>query len=207
MPIDHKQTTAGVPNTPSSSGESQPGMTPIIRAAHDLANRAHTGQLCDFSPGVPYMAHCISVGGYLADHGFYEDKTVLAAGYLHDVLARGEGVQFEEIAAATSVPVADIVLAFTGSLSDIELRLRNYARIAPSLADCPGAIPIKIADRLANVNACWRSKNSTLFTYYEAHRVFRASVTGPLARYPEMAARCATLLAALDTALCWGGER
>lgn len=206
MPIDHKQTTAGVPSTPSSSGENQSGMTPIVRAAYDLADRAHTGQFCDFSPGVPYMAHCVSVVGYLSDHGFYEDKDILAAGYLHDVLARGEGVQFEEIATATSVPVADIVLAFTGSLMDTDIKLKNYVRIAPSLADCPGAIPIKIADRLANVNACWRSKSSPLFTYFEAYRVFRASVTDPLAQHPEMAARCAALLAALDTALGWRGQ-
>lgn len=121
-------------------------------SAHDLRNAArtfamerHAGQLYG---NEPYAVHLAAVEQVLRDFGFVADHW-LAAAWLHDVLedtSASEGElrrQFGDL-------VTDMVLAVTG---DGPTRGARTASIYRKLLERPAVCPLKVADRIANVEA------------------------------------------------------
>lgn len=105
---------------------------------------------------VPYYYHLRAVVSTMQAFSIW-DKRLLAAGYLHDVI-EDTPVLKEELVSKFSPYIADIVDACTdgeGATRE-ERKVRPY-RLIPTV---PGAVTVKIADRLANVIACRIGDNS-----------------------------------------------
>jgi (p)ppGpp synthase/HD superfamily hydrolase len=122
------------------------------RQALDFAVEAHGNQLYG---NRPYIYHLIAVRQVLLDFGLGGDIGVAA--WLHDtiedcrVLRRHLDERFGEA-------ISDLVLAVTGVGATRRERNANvYARLQYHM---PRAIPPKIADRIANVEACTSNSNS-----------------------------------------------
>lgn len=113
--------------------------------AKDFAVSAHGDQLYQ---GRPYVsAHVAKVVKVLRDYGFAGDW--IAAGWLHDVI-EDTPVTFDDIKAEFGTKVATMVDACTGIGHN---RKARNASIYAKIAAYPAAAPIKLADRIANVEA------------------------------------------------------
>lgn len=95
----------------------------------------------------PYETHLAAVVRVLEDFGYGE--THRAAGWLHDVV-EDTPVPLAEIARRFGAEVAAMVDAVTGLGAT---RAERNARIHAGLLACPAAAPVKLADRIANVEA------------------------------------------------------
>lgn len=124
-------------------GRRSPGELLVQRAA-TLARLAHAGQRY---ADEPYTAHLEEVVAALREHGV-DDPQLIAAAWLHDVVedtpvapeavAEEFGARVGSVVAAVSVPPWD----------DADAAKRDsWTRIAAT----PGAVVVKLADRVANV--------------------------------------------------------
>ena len=84
-------------------------MEPLVRKAHEFAEKAHAGVFRKFT-GEPYFEHPKRVAARMAALGF--PATVVAAAVLHDVV-EDCGVKPAELAAAFGPEVAALVLEVT----------------------------------------------------------------------------------------------
>ena len=112
--------------------------------ARSFAIAAHRDQRYG---GAPYETHLAAVVRVLDDFGYgaaHQD-----AGWLHDVV-EDTAVPLEEIARRFGAEVAAMVDAVTGLGAT---RAERNARIHAGLLACPAAAPVKLADRIANVEA------------------------------------------------------
>jgi (p)ppGpp synthase/HD superfamily hydrolase len=161
-------------------------VTFIVALAQRLAHEAHAGQTYN---GRPYTEHCRQVVCLLAQYG-YIDHNILAAGWLHDAL-EDTNLLPSQIEQFCGPVVLSYVEACTGVGRN---RRERNADIAAKLAHFPSAIPIKVADRIANVSSCWENRDSRLFMYHREYRDFRAVVRGHVDR---------VMLADLDALMGW----
>ncbi|MFF0633718.1 HD domain-containing protein [Nocardia sp. NPDC004151] len=135
----------------------------IEEAARCFARAAHGGQTYG---GAPYSVHLAAVRDVLDDFGFSGDLGVAA--WLHDVL-EDTAATGAELEGAFGVGVAELVWAVTGIGGTREERNEDiYAKIA----GCPSAVILKLADRIANVEA---SVGTRWFAMYASEQqAFRA---------------------------------
>jgi (p)ppGpp synthase/HD superfamily hydrolase len=119
----------------------------VITETHDRAFAfAQARHIFDRYDGGPYEAHLLRVESILAQHGF-TDAMWRAAGLLHDVI-EDTGTTRGEIETMFGANVADLVWACTGIGTDRKSRQRDIARKITLL---PAAAPIKVADRIDNI--------------------------------------------------------
>lgn len=126
--------------------------------ARYFAATAHMGQKYG---DAPYTDHLEAVVRVLADFGYggaYAD-----AGWLHDC-CEDTGVSRVEIEAKFGEFVANLVWAVTGH--GVNRKARNEDAYA-KMAQFPDAVPLKLADRIANSEAS-RASNPRLFRRYKA---------------------------------------
>ena len=124
---------------------SPPDSERVVDTAAALARRAHSRQLYGDKPY--FDAHLLKVAAVLRDFGFGPRHE--AAGLLHDVV-EDCGITLDRLRAEVGEDVAAMVWACTGVGEDRAARNRSiYAK----LAACPAAAPVKLADRIANVEA------------------------------------------------------
>ncbi len=97
--------------------------------------------------GEPYETHLAAVVRVLGDFGYGE--AYRQAGWLHDVV-EDTAVPLAEIGARFGDEVAAMVDAVTGLGAT---RQERNARIYAGLRACPAAAAVKLADRIANVEA------------------------------------------------------
>lgn len=149
----------------------------IDAKACEFAKQAHQPQL--YRPGVPYIRHVESAVVAAALAGVV-DPEILAAIWLHDTV-EDAGVKISAIREMFGERIADLVWAVTGRIliqdgwsACIEgNRKTTWERlIAPRLVATPGAITVKLADRVANVQACWATRDPRLFMYRAEHAWF-----------------------------------
>ena len=160
-------------------------MTP----AEALATEAHAGQMYGARS---YVDHCRDVVRVLAEHG-YTSRLYADAGWLHDLI-EDTALTTADIERACGPHVAALVSACTGiGRSRAERNRIIYAQ----LREEPAAVPVKVADRIANVEECWRARDRRLFMYRDEHAEFR-SVVAPHVT-PEMLAR-------LDRLVGWSAK-
>jgi (p)ppGpp synthase/HD superfamily hydrolase len=114
-----------------------------LKKARDFAVAAHGDQQYG---AYPYVKHLEAVVRVLEDFGFAGDH--LVAGWLHDVIEDTDATQ-AEIKAAFGGYVASLVWAVTGGGE----RATHVASIHEKIAAFPDAAVIKLADRIANVEA------------------------------------------------------
>lgn len=141
-----------------------------LNAIETFARLAHAKQRYGDEP---YGVHLESVVRVLTEEGVV-DEEVLAAGWLHDVL-EDTPVLLEELVALAGQRVASIVDAVTDGkgTNRRERKLRPY-ELAPRT---PGAILVKLADRIANVEGTADTRR--LRMYREEHVEFRRRLHRP----------------------------
>jgi (p)ppGpp synthase/HD superfamily hydrolase len=140
--------------------------SPDPRAALTWANQLHANQ----SYGdLPYAVHLDSVGDVLRQFGYGDDPVLMSAGYLHDAI-EDQGVTRDQIAERFGKRVADIVDA----VSDPPGESRSAQKTAayPRILGLDEAVIVKLADRIANVQAGGPKRDM----YREEQPAFRGAV-------------------------------
>jgi guanosine-3',5'-bis(diphosphate) 3'-pyrophosphohydrolase len=128
--------------------DSAVGRSDLVRAALEMARRAHAGQIRNASGGRPYIDHPVAVAERLAELGSSDE--VLAAALLHDVVEDSE-LRVAGVRAECGERVAEIVDALTDdeSLDSYTERKREHrGRVEAAGAE---ALAIYAADKLTNV--------------------------------------------------------
>lgn len=133
------------------------GYTPrsvLVRFARFYATVKHAGQLYG---GLPYTHHLAAVAAAVerwyqrvAREGGIREETLVAAAWLHDVM-EDCGVRRVEIAELFGEDVAALVDAVTNEPGPN--RRTRAAVTYPRIRAVPGATFLKLADRIANVEA------------------------------------------------------
>ena len=122
-------------------------VTPDPAAALAWGHEVHAGQRYGH---LPYSVHLDAVADVLREFGRGDDPVLMSAAYLHDAI-EDQGVTREQIAERFGERVADIVDA----VSDPPGADRNARKAAayPRIRDLDDAVTVKLADRIANVQA------------------------------------------------------
>lgn len=174
---------------------SEPGLPAVplvVTAASRLAHVLHAEQRYGERP---YTGHLFDVYDLLDRMGYTDEPLILAAAWLHDALEDTD-CAIATLEQEIHPEVAALVRAVTGVGSN--RRARN-ADIYRRLAAHPSAIPLKVADRICNVESCWSNRDERLFMYHREYPEFRATL-----RAPEPAdVRLARLWQKLDGLLAW----
>ena len=143
--------------------------SPDPRAALSWARELHDGQSYGH---LPYTVHLDAVADVLRQFGHGDDRVLMSAGYLHDAI-EDQGVTREQIAARFGDRVADIVDAVSDP--DGEDRSTQKAAAYPRIRDLDEAVIVKLADRIANVQAGGPKRTM----YRDEQPAFRGTVRAP----------------------------
>lgn len=143
----------------------------LITRARALATRHHEGQTYGDHP---YLVHLEEVCAVLRAHDIV-DPTILAAAYLHDALEDTDAVASE-----LRDVVGDDVVAMVSFCTDAqgsnrkERKARTNARMRAALEGVQpedevlrGAVAVKMADRIANIESCVSRGNDSLLRMYQ----------------------------------------
>lgn len=135
----------------ASSFADSPESVDLICRAFQFAYCLHDGQLRQ--SGEPYIAHPVAVAGILRELG--GDATVIAAGFLHDVVEDTD-VTLEEIEKLFGSEVSQLVEGLTklskfNFSSKTERQAENFRRMFLAMAHDIRVILVKLADRLHNM--------------------------------------------------------
>jgi len=144
----------------------------VIKKAREFAINAHEGQF--YGPSdKPYSYHLEKVVLVLKRFGI-ETPEILAAGWLHDALEDTD-VTLEDITENFGIEVARLVDAVTDGegATRSERKARPY-RLIPT---CPGAVCLKLADRIANLEASISEGHDRLLRRYASeHPAFMSAL-------------------------------
>lgn len=135
--------------------------------AKEFAVRKHGDQ--QYSTG-PYSNHLEAVVNVLVDEG-YDDPFWLAAGWTHDTLEDTD-TTMEEFVAEFGPDLHKVVWACSGF--GVNRKARN-ADIYAKLANFPSGCIVKVADRIANVEASVNNPSKASM-YVKEHESFTALV-------------------------------
>ncbi|MBS1119294.1 MAG: pyrophosphokinase [Deltaproteobacteria bacterium] len=120
----------------------------------------------------PYVVHLAAVRAVLADAGIGGE--LLIAAWLHDVV-EDTATTKDEVSARFGTSVAELVWAVTGV--GLDRKARNLAAYAKMRA-LPAAVTLKLADRIANVEASVRSSPEMLAKYRSEWPAFSDALDG-----------------------------
>lgn len=146
--------------------------------AREYAVLAHGGQR--YGDG-PYQDHLDDVVKILLDYG-HTDPELISAGYLHDVL-EDTLVSHDDLEKEFGTCVAKLVYAVTDGpgMSRIERKMRPLQEIPRT----PGALFVKLADRIANVEFSSRSGSTAMLEMYRNEQSeFERCLRGPISAEP-----------------------
>jgi (p)ppGpp synthase/HD superfamily hydrolase len=151
------------------------------RAEEDRARVIAQGAHGDQKYGSePYVVHLAAVRSVLAEYGFAGD--LLVAAWLHDVLEDTK-TSVKDLTTAFGSKVACLVVTVTGRGSN---RKERNASIYNQVAGHPPALPLKLADRIANGRTCVKRGDAELLAMYQGeYPEFRAALY-PLSRDCEV---------------------
>lgn len=154
--------------------------------AREFAVAAHGEQR--YGPR-PYLYHLAAVAKILEDFGFSEEYVI--AGWLHDVIEDTNATE-AELESAFGERVARIVSAVSGGGD----RAHHVQSIYRKIATCPDAATVKLADRIANIEACEPGDKHS-FRYAREHAGFADAIeahvpTSMWQRYLQALERSAT---------------
>jgi (p)ppGpp synthase/HD superfamily hydrolase len=148
-----------------------------LEQARALAREAHGDQRYG---ALPYKAHLEAVVAVLERFGVNantpEGEALLCAAWLHDTL-EDTTLEPSRIAAVNSLALG-LVRAVTDEPG--ETRSEKKARTYPKIRAQPLAVVLKLADRIANVEASLEAENvRKLETYRREHAVFKEALHDP----------------------------
>jgi (p)ppGpp synthase/HD superfamily hydrolase len=140
------------------------------RAARDYATEKHEGQLYGKEP---YTVHLAAVREVLRWAGFEDGHPLAIAAWLHDTVEDTSATR-EDVAARFGDDVAELVWAVTGVGGNRKERNENaYTKIRAY----PQAATLKLADRIANVEASANVPDK-LAMYRKEWPAFRQALAG-----------------------------
>jgi (p)ppGpp synthase/HD superfamily hydrolase len=132
--------------------------------AHEEALRLHAGQLYG---SVPYSTHLEDVVGILIGFG-HDDPELLAAAWLHDSLEDTDATS-DDLEQSFGRRVADLVGAVTDDPEGVNRKARK-ARPLRLIPTVPGALLLKLADRIANVKRALTSDSPRYIRMYRGEQ-------------------------------------
>jgi guanosine-3',5'-bis(diphosphate) 3'-pyrophosphohydrolase len=139
---------------PSPTIEAAAAESGAIRAALEMAERAHSGQTRNGSGGMAYIHHPVAVAELLAAEGFGDEA--VAAALLHDVVEDSDaGV--EDVRERFGERVADLVAALTDDESIEPYDRRKDLHRQRVEAAGGDALAIYGADKLSNISVLRRT--------------------------------------------------
>lgn len=121
---------------------------------HEDAGQSYDGQ--------PYSTHLQHVVTVLMRYN-ETDKTMLASGWLHDVM-EDVGISLETIRDLFGSKVATLVHALTDEPG--ENRKERKVKTYPKIRATSGAVQLKLADRIANIENSLKTSNGRMFLMY-----------------------------------------
>jgi (p)ppGpp synthase/HD superfamily hydrolase len=146
-----------------------------VRRAREYASREHVEIRRQQYGSLPYTAHLDAVVNVLERYGV-SDENILAAGYLHDILEDCPEVTGQMLAQEFGAEVVALVLCVTDGegKNRKERKVQSYFRMQSR----PEVIPLKLADRIANVESCLidEASVSLLEMYRSEHAEFRSKL-------------------------------
>ena len=145
----------------------------------------------------PYVIHLAAVRTVLAEFGFTGDY--LVAAWLHDVLEDTK-TTYSQLRTAFGIDVAALVLAVTGVG---ENRKERNGSIKLKLQRLRRAIPLKLADRIANERSCLKSNLKLLAMYQSEYPEFRGALYS-LSDVPGLPQLCEPMWRELDRLMAEG---
>lgn len=167
MKTPHGEAPMSTPSVP---------LPPRAQAARAFAVEAHGAQRYGAEP---YAVHLDAVVANILRFDPNADADTLAAGFLHDVV-EDTPVTLDQVMERFGSRVAELVHAVTAEPG--ATRKERHQRTWPKVVETEGAVRLKLADRIANVEACWAARSRLLFMYHQEYRQFRgglyASATG-----------------------------
>ncbi len=137
---------------------------PTINKAREMALALHEGQMYG---SVPYSSHLEDVSLTLHSFG-HTNPELIAAAWLHDALEDTD-ITKEGIKEAVGQRVADLVDAVTDDPAG-ESRKERKARPMRIIPTVPGAVLLKLADRIANVKRALTSDNPRYIKMYRGEQ-------------------------------------
>lgn len=140
---------------------------PLIETAALIAYQAHAGQVRK-DDGSPYFIHPCMVAMKLAQNGF--DATVVAAGFVHDVI-EDTSIKTAELEKLLGPQVVELILHLTEDKSLAwEDRKQKYA---DGILSAPiGAKAVSVADKIHNLESLLAAHES------QGHKVWEAFSRG-----------------------------
>ena len=114
----------------------------------------------------PFITHLTEVVNALHEFG-YKDDDLTAAAWLHDVVEDTE-VTIEEIYSEFGDRVGDLVDALTDGPG--ETRLEKKQKPYATIPNVPGAVLVKLADRIANVRHTIADTKPGAARYYAVYK-------------------------------------
>jgi (p)ppGpp synthase/HD superfamily hydrolase len=169
-----------------------------VNDAISLAHHAHAGQRygdTDYTRHLRDVALILGAGGFVgpleydakADdfvaHPLPGENTWQIAAWLHDIVEDTE-VTIDQVREQFGPEVARLVAAVTTPAS-VGNRKARLTKLIEQLRETPEAMPLKLADRISNVDSCWYTRNTLLFMYHREYRRFRTSLR-PLSDDPRV---------------------
>jgi (p)ppGpp synthase/HD superfamily hydrolase len=123
----------------------------------------------------PYIVHPAAVVAVLHDKDAYANVETWAAAWLHDAVENAP-VEFRpqrrrDIANLCGTRVLCIVEAVTATKGTRAERMEEELRAIRTFGR--DAVAVKLADRIANVAACWMTCDRRLFMYHREWPMFR----------------------------------
>lgn len=122
----------------------------LIERAYNFAEKAHSGQ--KRKSGEPYFNHAFATAKNLAELGM--DATVIASGFLHDVLEDTEVTEVDlqkEFGDDILNIVKGVTKLGTVKYKGIERNVENLRKFFVSMAEDVRVLVVKLADRLHNI--------------------------------------------------------
>lgn len=141
----------------------------LIGQARKVAVRAHDGQL--YGKQIPYSWHLEQVFNVLLRFQI-ADGNILAAAWLHDILEDTDVFTPESLAEKFNPHIAQIVWAVSDGPG--ATRAERKARMYKEVPLVDGALSVKLADRIANVEASYSLADGRdkLVMYRREHAYF-----------------------------------
>lgn len=132
-----------------------------------LAIRMHGLQDYD---GFPYHKHLNDVDQTLLDHGYEQYGIHSLCAWGHDMLEDCP-ISYNDLKKQFGEVVAEIIYCVTDELG--RNRKERKAKTLPKIKSNLEAIPIKLADRIANVRNSLKKNHSMLGAYAKEHEEFK----------------------------------
>lgn len=143
----------------------------MLLKAKEFAAKKHSQQKYGEHP---YTYHLSQVVMTLEKYVKDASDTLLASGWLHDVLEDTDATHYE-LGINFNEEVASIVHAVTDAPG--KNRRERHLNTFPKIQKNNLALLVKLADRVANVNNCLETNNKGLFKMYKKeYKIFREAL-------------------------------